>query len=212
MIMQDKAALIRSLEERGISDERVLDAMATVPRELFVPAEYASEAWADEALPIACQQTISQPFIVAYMTERLRVMPDHDVLEIGTGSGYQAAILATLAHHVYTIERHDELHRLAVRRFRQLGLKNITAVVGDGLKGWPGASRTFDRIIVTAGTPDIPRPLIDQLKPCGMMIVPVGGRRMQHLTLVTRTDHDTETQELLPVRFVPLLPRAEGDG
>ena len=210
--MQDKAALIRSLKERGISDERVLDAMATVPREFFVPAEYAGEAWADEALPIACHQTISQPFVVAYMTERLRVMPDHDVLEIGTGSGYQAAILAKLARHVYTVERHDELHRLAVRRFKQLGIGNITARVGDGLKGWPGETRAFERIIVTAGTPEIPPALVKQLKPCGMMIVPVGGRRMQHLTLVMRTDHATETQELLPVRFVPLLPRLEDSG
>jgi protein-L-isoaspartate(D-aspartate) O-methyltransferase len=207
----DKKAMIQLLEERGISDRRVLDAMASVPREMFVPAAFRDEAWMDAALPIECQQTISQPYVVAYMTERLQVSPGHDVLEIGTGSGYQAAILARLARHVYTIERHEALHRVAVQRFRRLGLENVTAIVGDGMKGWP-EPRSFHRIIVTAAAPEIPEALASQLAAGGLMIVPVGGRKMQRLMLVTRPGEKIETQELLPVRFVPLLPDGEGPG
>jgi protein-L-isoaspartate(D-aspartate) O-methyltransferase len=144
--------LLHGLRRGGISDPAVLEAMRLTPRELFISERsLKSQAYADEALPIECEQTISQPFIVGYMTERLHVMAHHDVLEIGTGSGYQTAILSRLARHVYTIECHLELHKLAVKRFTALGLDNITAIDGDGTRGWP-ARRSFERIIVTAGS------------------------------------------------------------
>jgi protein-L-isoaspartate(D-aspartate) O-methyltransferase len=199
--------LLHSLQRNGISDPRVLDAIAQTPRELFISERaLQSHAYADEALPIECEQTISQPFIVAYMTERLNIAPYHDVLEIGTGSGYQSAILARLARHVYTIECHPELHDLAAGRFEQLGLRNITAICGDGTKGWP-QHRLFDRIIVTAGTSQIPGALLDQLAPCGAMVIPLGPRYDQRITLVTRTDGREDYQSLIAVRFVPLVPR-----
>ena len=180
--------------------------MARTPREAFISDCVLKEhAYADEALPIECEQTISQPFVVAYMTERLHLTPDNEVLEIGTGSGYQAAILSRLARHVYTIETHAELHRLATERFRQLGLANITAIAGDGTRGWP-EFRLFERIIVTAGAEEVPKDLLDQLAPCGFMVIPVGSRYDQRITLITRCDGHTEFQALLPVRFVPLVP------
>jgi protein-L-isoaspartate(D-aspartate) O-methyltransferase len=198
--------LLYSLQQNGISDPLVLDAIAAIPREAFVsgPALKA-HAYEDEALPIECKQTISQPYIVAYMTERLHVMPESEVLEIGTGSGYQAAILARLARHVYSIESHYDLHRLATERFGKLGIGNITAIHGDGTKGWRDF-RLFDRIIVTAGAPEIPGDLIDQLAPGGFMVIPLGPRDHQRITLITRRDGRIEPQTLLPVRFVPLLP------
>lgn len=198
--------LLHNLEYRGISDPRVLDAIARTPREAFISEHTLKpHAYADEALPIECEQTISQPFVVAYMTERLHVMPYLDVLEIGTGSGFQTAILSRLARKVYTIERHLDLHRLAVRRFEHLGLQNITAIHGDGTKGWP-EFRLFDRIIVTAGAKQIPEALLDQLAPCGAMIIPLGPRGDQRITLVTRNDGHEDFQALLSVRFVPLMP------
>jgi protein-L-isoaspartate(D-aspartate) O-methyltransferase len=138
------------------------------------------------------------------MTERLHLGPSHDVLEIGTGSGYQAAILSRLARHVYTIECHSDLRRLAVARFAKLGLTNITAHHGDGTRGWP-ESRLFDRIIVTAASKEAPAGLIDQLAPCGFMLIPLGSSGCQRITLITRTNGGIERQTLLPVRFVPLL-------
>jgi protein-L-isoaspartate(D-aspartate) O-methyltransferase len=199
--------LLEGLERKEISDPRVLDAIAQTPREIFISEpELKPHAYEDEALPIECGQTISQPFIVAYMTERLNVMPDHDVLEIGTGSGYQTAILACLARHVYTIESYWPLHRLAEERFEQLGLANITAIHSDGTMGWPDG-RTFDRIIVTAGTNEVPPALLAQLAPCGCMVIPLGLQRRQNITLVTRDEGGEHFQRLLPVRFVPLLPR-----
>ncbi len=201
--------LLHSLQLNGISDPRVLDAIARTPREAFISDEaLKAHAYADEALPIECEQTISQPFIVAYMTERLHLSPDTEVLEIGTGSGYQAAILSLLARHVYTIECHLELHRLASGRFAQLGLPNITAMAGDGTKGWPHY-RLFDRIIVTAGAGEVPEDLLDQLAPCGFLVMPLGPRDGQRITLITRSNGKIIYQTLLPVRFVPLLP--EGD-
>ena len=199
--------LLYSLQHAGIGDPRVLDAIASIPRELFI-SEYAlkAQAYTDQALPIECDQTISQPYIVAYMTERLNVALDQDVLEIGTGSGYQAAILSRLARHVYTIERYRELHDLAVQRFEKLGIQNITAIVGDGTKGWPH-KRLFDRIIVTAGTRQVPDALLDQLAPCGAMLLPLGPRYDQRITLVTRMNQHLEYQSLIPVQFVPLVPR-----
>ena len=202
--------LLTSLQRNGISDPNVLEAMARTPREAFISNEALKEhAYADEALPIECEQTISQPFVVAYMTERLHLTPDNDVLEIGTGSGYQAAILARLARHVYTIETHAELHRLATERFSQLGLTNITAIAGDGTRGWP-EFRLFDRIIVTAGAREAPPELLDQLAPSGFMVIPLGTRYDQRITLITRNDGRIEHQTLLPVRFVPLVPELAG--
>jgi protein-L-isoaspartate(D-aspartate) O-methyltransferase len=198
--------LLRSLRRNGISDPRVLDAIARTPREVFISnAGLRARAYEDEALPIECEQSISQPYIVAYMTERLHLGPGHEVLEIGTGSGYQAAILSRLASHVYTIECHLELHKLAAGRFAKLGLTNITARHGNGTKGWP-EYRLFDRIIVTAATREAPSDLIDQLAPCGFMLIPLGSSTCQRITLITRTNGRVERQTLLPVRFVPLLP------
>ncbi len=197
--------LLISLQRNGISDPRVLEAMARTPREAFISDGGLKEhAYADEALPIECEQTISQPFVVAYMTERLHLTPDNEVLEIGTGSGYQTAILSRLARHVYTIETHAELHRLATERFSQLGLTNITAIAGDGTRGWP-EFRLFERIIVTAGARETPHELLDQLAPCGFMVIPLGSRDDQRITLITRNDGRMEYQTLLPVRFVPLV-------
>ncbi len=197
--------LLIGLQRNGISDPRVLEAMARTPREMFVSESALKEhAYADEALPIECEQTISQPFVVAFMTERLHLTPDSEVLEIGTGSGYQAAILSRLARHVYTIETHAELHRLATERFKQLGLANITAIAGDGTRGWP-EFRLFERIIVTAGTEEVPMELLDQLAPCGFMVIPLGSPDDQRVTLITRSDGRIAAQPLLPVRFVPLV-------
>ena len=199
--------LLYSLQHNGIGDPRVLSAIAKIPRELFISEDaLKAQAYADQALPIECDQTISQPYIVAYMSERLNVASDQDVLEIGTGSGYQTAILSQLARHVYTIERHRELHELAVQRFERLGLHNITAILGDGTKGWPD-KRLFDRIIVTAGTRQVPAALHDQLSPCGAMLLPLGPRYDQRITLVTRMNEHLEYQTLIPVQFVPLVPR-----
>jgi protein-L-isoaspartate(D-aspartate) O-methyltransferase len=199
--------LLYSFQHNGIGDPRVLDAIARIPRELFISEDaLKAHAYADEALPIECNQTISQPYIVAYMSERLNVASDQDVLEIGTGSGYQAAILSQLARHVYTMERHRELHDLAVQRFEKLGIHNITAIVGDGTEGWPD-KRLFDRIIVTAGARQAPDALLDQLSPCGAMVIPLGPRYDQRITLVTRMNDHLEYQTLIPVQFVPLVPR-----
>lgn len=206
MIMADEnRELIAALRERGIEDERVLAAVKAVPREAFVDPDYVESAYLDTALPIACGQTISQPYVVAYMTEKLELLPEHDVLEIGTGSGYQAAILARLCRHVFTIERHKELHAQASERFRRLGIANVSPIVGDGSAGWP-EPRQFDRIIVTAAAKDIPQPLLDQLKAGGRMILPIGSRLFhQHLVLCEKTETALKKRDLLPVRFVPLI-------
>lgn len=204
---EDMTRLAGQLRRRGIRDERVLEAITGIPRDAFVASGQTEAAYCDIALPIGCGQTISQPYVVAYMTEHLEVGPDHDVLEIGTGSGYQAAILSRLCRHVYTIERHQRLLGEAVKRFERLGLANITAVVGDGSKGWPEPCR-FDRIIVTAAAAAIPEPLLDQLAIGGRMILPVGGRfGDQKLVLVEKTGEGTRQRDLLPVRFVPLVSR-----
>lgn len=197
--------LLEELERKGISDPAVLRAMANTPREMFISQDHLKSLSYDDApLPIECEQTISQPFVVAYMTERMRILPEHDVLEIGTGSGYQTAILAQLARHVYTIERHPALHGLAVERFRQMNIGNITAIAGDGTRGWPHP-RLFDRILVAAAARRVPRSLLDQLTPSGAIIIPLGRRCSQWLTLIVRIDGRDEVQRLLPVRFVPLL-------
>ena len=200
-----KVQLIMSLRNQGVRDQRVLEAIERVPRQLFVPEAFADQSYADQALPIACGQTISQPFIVAFMTDRLKVAERMKVLEIGTGSGYQTAILAQLCRRVYTIERFRTLSREAEERFRALKLSNITAMAGDGLKGWPQQA-PFDRIIVTAAARDVPVALIEQLATGGIMIIPVdAGPGRQELKRVVAGKDGIEVETLLPVRFVPLV-------
>jgi protein-L-isoaspartate(D-aspartate) O-methyltransferase len=205
MVADANLELVAALRRRGIADERVLAAMRDVPREAFVEPGHCDLAYADKALPIACGQTISQPYVVAYMTEKLALDAEHEVLEIGTGSGYQAAILAALCRHVYTIERHAALHEAALARFARLGIRNITAIVGDGTAGWP-EPRSFDRIIVTAAARQPPEALLEQLKPGGRMIMPLGSRLFrQRLVQFDMGPRGAVQEDLLPVRFVPLI-------
>jgi protein-L-isoaspartate(D-aspartate) O-methyltransferase len=200
-----KIELIMKLRNQGVRDVRVLEAMERIPRELFVPESFAHHAYTDRAMPIACGQTISQPFIVAFMTDRLKLGKRTKVLEIGTGSGYQSAILSLICRRVYTIERYRTLMSEAVERFRKLRLENITAMVGDGSRGWP-AQAPFERIIVTAAAPEEPKMLLDQLAPGGIMIIPVeAGHGAQALLRITRTPHGLESEKLLDVRFVPMV-------
>ena len=200
------AHLIMELRHHGIRDARVLEAIEKTPRDLFVEEAYKDHAWDDTALPIACGQTISQPYIVAYMTEQLEVSPRHRVLEVGTGSGYQAAVLARLARRVFTIERHRALLEQARRRFALLKLDNIETRLADGYKGWPEAA-PFDRIIVTAAAPKVPEALLDQLADGGILVIPVDTPQgYQELLKLRRTPHGFEREKLIPVRFVPMLP------
>ena len=202
-------SLIDELKADGIHDTRVLDAMAAIPRELFVPAPFAARAWENTALPIGKGQTVSQPYVVALMTQALDVDDRCKVLEVGTGSGYQAAILARLCRRLYTVERQKALLRDAEKRFRQLELHTVSTQLGDGGLGWPKAA-PFERIIVTAAAHDIPPVLIDQLAPGGIMVVPVGETgHAQTLLKVTRLPGGTDVSELLPVRFVPLVDGVE---
>ena len=207
-----KIELIMKLRNQGVRDVRVLEAVERIPRELFVPESLALDAYADEAMPIACGQTISQPFVVAFMTDRLQVSERMKVLEIGTGSGYQTAILSQLCRRVYTIERHRSLLAGAQARFDHLGLTNITTLLGDGFKGWP-AQLPFDRVIVTAAARELPEALLEQLAPGGIMIIPVEAERGQKLLRVTKEAKGNRIEKLLDVRFVPLvegLPREAG--
>ena len=186
-------------------DPRVMEAIATVPRHRFVPDDQRAHAYENRPLPIGHGQTISQPYIVAIMTDMLKLKPGDRVLEIGTGSGYQAAILAALTDAVFTIEIIQPLAREAQARFRRLGYSNIKSRIGDGYYGWEEHS-PFDAIIVTAAADHVPPPLIKQLKPGGRMVIPVGGRFLtQQLVLVTKDqDQHVTTRQILPVRFVPL--------
>jgi len=195
----------RSIRGRGVRDARVLAAMETVPREAFLPPELGEFAYDDRPLPIEAGQTISQPYIVALMTEALQLGSDDDVLEIGTGSGYAAAVLAAIARHVYTIERHRELADLARERLATLGYRNIEVLCGDGTLGWP-AHAPFHAISVTAGGPHLPPALLEQLAIGGRLVMPVGESRAQDLVRVTRvTDTEYRREELGPVTFVPLI-------
>jgi protein-L-isoaspartate(D-aspartate) O-methyltransferase len=210
-IAQAKIELVMALRRQGIRDKRVLSAIERIPRETFINASFRKQAYEDHALPIECGQTISQPFVVAYMTEQLQVSDRMKVLEVGTGSGYQAAVLSKLCRRVYTIERYRTLLRDALKRFEVLGLHNITAKAGDGAEGWTEQA-PFDRIIVTAAAPAVPQKLVQQLKPGGIMIVPVavpGGaqaaRGEQNLVRIERTEEGVKREELMPVRFVPLV-------
>jgi protein-L-isoaspartate(D-aspartate) O-methyltransferase len=198
------------LRGQGITDQRVLSAIERTARDLFVDEPFHVTAYENIALPIACGQTISQPYIVAYMTEALEVEPRHRVLEIGTGSGYQAAVLARLCRMVYTIERHRPLLKAAESRFKALGTNNVVVRHGDGSSGWPEQA-PFDRILVTAAISEIPPALVNQLKPSGILVAPLSGpgefeRISQHLVKIIRTDGGSTRQDLIPVAFVPMLP------
>jgi protein-L-isoaspartate(D-aspartate) O-methyltransferase len=195
-----------TLRRRGISDQGVLRAMEEVPREVFVEAADRAEAYRDSALGIACGQTISQPFVVAYMTEQLKLQKQHRVLEIGTGSGYQAAILSRLASQVLSIERFRTLAETARSRLERLNYYNIEVMLGDGFDIPAGAGQ-FDRIIVTAAMEQIPQNLLERLEPEGILIAPVGpSHGVQTLVRVTRTADGFDRKELVDVRFVPALP------
>jgi protein-L-isoaspartate(D-aspartate) O-methyltransferase len=200
-----KTSLLAALRKQGVDDRRVLDAIAAVPRESFVEDAFSDQAYADQALPISCGQTISQPYVVALMTEALDVKAGHRVLEIGTGSGYQAAVLSHLCKRVYTVERYRTLADKAGEKFKALNLKNVTQTVGDGTKGWPQLA-PYDRIIVTAAAKDVPQALLEQLVPGGIMVLPIEERAgKQDLYRITKTDAGFDRKHLLPVRFVPLV-------
>ncbi len=204
--MKKRAEMVRrDIASRGVTNRAVLAVMGRVPREEYVLPTYRSVAYDDSALPIEARQTISQPYIVAAMTEALGVGTNSVVLEVGTGSGYQAAVLAELVKEVYTIEIVEELAESAEARLARLGYTNVTVRAGDGYLGWPEHA-PFDGIIVTAAPDHIPQPLIDQLKPGARMVIPVGEQHdVQHLLLLTKQEDGTVTrQNLMPVRFVPL--------
>jgi protein-L-isoaspartate(D-aspartate) O-methyltransferase len=195
-----------SLRKRGISDPAVLRAMDQVPREHFVESTFLDSAYADQALPIACGQTISQPYVVAYMTEQLRVGPQHRVLEVGTGSGYQAAVLSRLAREVISIERYRTLADAARSRLSILGYANVEVMTGDGLLGMPERA-PFDRIMVTAAAETVPDALIAQLVENGILILPLGPHGgVQDLVKFTKAKGRLDREDLIGVRFVPLLP------
>ncbi|MCB1312280.1 MAG: protein-L-isoaspartate(D-aspartate) O-methyltransferase [Sedimentitalea sp.] len=201
-----------ALRSRGVTDPRVLSAMEAVDRGPFVRGVFAGRAYEDTPLPIACGQTISQPSVVGLMTQALQISPRDKVLEVGTGSGYQAAILAKLARRVYTVDRHARLVREAQQVWDEMGLTNITAMTADGSYGLPEQA-PFDRILVTAAAEDTPGPLLAQLKPGGIMVLPVGqSDAVQTLIRVRRDETGYHYDELRPVRFVPLLEGLGKDG
>jgi protein-L-isoaspartate(D-aspartate) O-methyltransferase len=200
------ADLILRLRRVGITDQRVVSAIESVPRDVFVPAESRAEAYSERALPIDCGQTISAPVIVGMMTAALDVAERDRVLEIGTGTGYQTAILARLCRRVYTIERFRTLVLAAESRFKTLRLTNVTTLVGDGTKGWPEQA-PFDRIIVTAAGETVPETLVKQLRIGGVMVLPVGPQDgVQKLKRIVRTEAGYDETDLADVRFVPLIP------
>jgi len=188
---------------RGVRDPAVLSAMRAVPRHEFVPVEFLDLAYADRPLPIGAGQTISQPYIVAYMTEAVEPGPDDRVLEIGTGSGYQAAVLAEIVDRVFTLEISPMLARRAARTLRELGYRNVAVVCADGRRGLPRGA-PFDAILLAAAPARVPEPLVEQLAPGGRMVGPVGGGTEQVLRRWTRRDHGVEAEDLMPVRFVPM--------
>ena len=209
-LIQKKLRLLMELRRAGIGDTRVLGAIERTPREKFVPLSFEDRAYENVALPIGNGQTVSQPYVVALMTEKLELGERQTVLEIGTGSGYQTAILASLCRRVFSIERHRELLRDAERRFEELRLRNIVCRFGDGTKGWPEQA-PYDRVIVTAAAPAVPSTLVDGLAPGGVLVAPVGeDHRDQQLVRIRRNDDRFSTEDLGLVRFVPLvagLPR-----
>jgi protein-L-isoaspartate(D-aspartate) O-methyltransferase len=194
----------RQLAARDIGDRRVLAAMASVPRSAFVPPHLRDQAHADTPLPVGYDQTISQPYIVALMTQEARVDRHSQVLDVGTGTGYQAAILAKLARHVWTIERIEPLSRVAQERLRRLGYDNVSVVVGDGALGYP-AGAPYDAIVVAAASPHPPAPLLEQLAVGGRLVLPLGDRSLQDLTIVERTPAGFRERTAGACRFVPLV-------
>ena len=212
-LVQKKLRLLMELRRAGIGDARVLGAIEKTPREKFVPPAFEDQAYENLALPIGQGQTVSQPYVVALMTDKLELGERHNALEIGTGSGYPAAVLARLCRRVFSIERHRELLRDAERRFGELHLRNIVCRCGDGTKGWPEQA-PYDRVIVTAAAGQVPPTLIDRLAPGGILVAPVGeDHRDQQLIRIRRDDHGFSTENLGLVRFVPLvvgLPRRTG--
>ena len=207
-----KIRLVMELRRRGVTDTDVLSAIERVPREIFVPETFHDRAYEDTALPIGHGQTISQPSVVAFMTQALQLDRRMKVLEVGTGSGYQAAVLARLSRRLYTVERNRALLREAEARFALLRLRNITSRFVDGHVGWPEQA-PFERIIVTAGASEVPETLIEQLAPGGLMMIPVGAiRSEQHLIRCRRTEDGYESEQLWPVRFVPLVEGLAGEG
>lgn len=203
-----RAAMVQfQIASRGVADSVVLDAMRTVPRHRFVPLEYEADAYDDRPLPIGQGQTISQPYVVAAMTEALHLGPRHRVLEIGTGSGYQAAVLAEIVSEVYTIEIVEPLGRRAESTLTELGYRNVHVRIGDGYQGWPQKA-PFDAIIVTAAPDHVPGPLLDQLKVGGRMVLPL-GRVEQTLIVLTKTPDGVKREECFGVRFVPMTGEAE---
>ena len=215
-LVQKKLRLLMELRRAGIGDVRVLGAIEKTSREKFVPPAFEDQAYENVALPIGHGQTVSQPYVVALMTEKLELGERHHALEIGTGSGYQTAVLARLCRRVFTVERHRELLRDAERRFAELRLRNIVCRFGDGTKGWP-EQVPYDRVIVTAAAPEVPATLIEGLAPGGVLVAPVGeDHRDQQLIRIRRHDDAFSTENLGLVRFVPLvagLPRrTEGRG
>jgi len=198
----------QQLKPRGIKDERVLAAMTKVPREEFIPLDTRADAYEDGPLPIGYDQTISQPYVVAFMTEQLRPKQNDRVLEIGSGSGYQAAILAELMAEVYTVEIVPPLGKTAEATLQRLGYKNVHIKVGDGYKGWPEEA-PFDAIIVTCAPEKVPQPLVDQLEEGGRMVIPVGERFAQQLHLFEKKNGQLKESVTLPVRFVPMLRSKE---
>ena len=200
-----KARLILALRSQGVTENKVLDAIERTPRDLFTPELFTDRSWEDSALPIACGQTISQPYIVGLMTQSLKLEPRARVLEIGTGSGYQTAILARLARLVYTVERYRTLMQAAEERFKTLGLLNVITRFGDGGEGWPEQA-PFDRILVTAAAPEEPKTLLAQLKPSGVLVAPIGKGPVQSLRRYTGDGKGAfKAETLCDVRFVPLL-------
>jgi protein-L-isoaspartate(D-aspartate) O-methyltransferase len=202
-----KQMVDKQIRARGVKDQRVLDAMMRVERHHFVPQGLESEAYSDSPLSIGEGQTISQPYIVGLMTELAKLRPDSNVLEVGTGSGYQAAILSVLAREVYTIEIIPSLGNRAKERLNSLGYNNVHVRVGDGYQGWPEAA-PFDAIIVTAAPDHIPKPLVEQLKVGGRMVIPLGDF-YQDLKMITKTEKGIEQENIIPVRFVPMTGEAE---
>jgi protein-L-isoaspartate(D-aspartate) O-methyltransferase len=206
---EERAAMVREqIRARGVTDQRVLRAMERVKRHLFVPWSEQSRAYADHPLPIGEGQTISQPYIVAFMSEALRLKPEARVLEVGTGSGYQAAVLAELVKEVYTIEIVPSLGRHAAAVLKRLGYRNATVRVGDGFGGWPEKA-PFDGIMLTAAPAKIPEPLLQQLRAGGMLVAPVGRAGDQRLIRITRTATGFKEEFLLEVRFVPMTGKAQ---
>ena len=198
--------MVRDLEARGIRDRRVLEAMLEVPRHRFVRDHLQGQAYGDHALPIGGGQTVSQPYVVARMSELLAVGPEHSVLEVGTGTGYQTAVLARLARRVYSLERLPDLAREAIARMRQLGLENVKIQAFDGTVGWTEVA-PFDRILVTAAAPRVPAPLLAQLGEGGRMVIPEGGVAAQRLTVYIRARNGIRRRQEESVAFVPLVGR-----